>query len=302
MSDLICLGEPLIEYNHRPDGSIDVGYGGDVSNCAIAAARLGARVSMLCSLGRDEGGSGLLELWSREGVSVNSVTHHPTAPTGAYHIHHESSGHRFEYERKGSAASLMKASDLDKNAIKDAQILHASGISQAISDVAAECVFDAVKFARQSGTRVSYDTNLRLNLWDIETARDTIHAAVSMADIVLPGLDDARALTQLHEPDEIIDFYLGLGPEIVALTMGEKGVRVATSTRRETYAPLNVDAVDATGAGDAFDGAFLACLLREMDPFEAARFANVAAALSTRSYGAINGLANWQEVTDTLAS
>jgi 2-dehydro-3-deoxygluconokinase len=74
---------------------------------------------------------------------------------------------------------------------------------------------------------------------------------------------------------------------VVALTLGREGALVATPRRRERVASIRVDAIDATGAGDAFDGAFLAEFLRTGDPFLAARFANVAAALSTCGYGAV---------------
>jgi 2-dehydro-3-deoxygluconokinase len=82
-------------------------------------------------------------------------------------------------------------------------------------------------------------------------------------------------------------FYLKLGAKVVALTLGKEGALVATETRRERIPSVKVDAVDATGAGDTFDGAFLAEYLISGDPFSAGHFATIAAALSTRGYGAI---------------
>ncbi|MCP4382576.1 MAG: sugar kinase, partial [Hyphomicrobiales bacterium] len=171
--------------------------------------------------------------------------------------------------------------------IKSARIVHASGISQAISSSAADAVFSAMRTARSAGVTVSYDTNLRLRLWPLDRARAVIHAAVSLADIVRPGLDDARHLTGLTDPDAIVDFYLSMGARIVALTLGEDGAVVATRERRQTLKPITVRHVDATGAGDMFDGAFLAEYLRTDDPFAAGRYANMAAALSTEAYGAV---------------
>ena len=118
-------------------------------------------------------------------------------------------------------------------------------------------------------------------------ARAIIHEAMLYADIALPGLDDARQLTGLSQPDAIADFYLRLGPKIVALTLGGDGALIATGRKRERIASIKVEALDATGAGDAFDGAFLAEYLAGGDPFKAGRFANVAAGLSTLGYGAI---------------
>ena len=78
-----------------------------------------------------------------------------------------------------------------------------------------------------------------------------------------------------------------MGPKIVALTLGSDGALIATKERREWVTPVKAKVVDATGAGDMFDGAFLAEYLRTNDPFAAARYANVAAALSTEGYGAV---------------
>jgi 2-dehydro-3-deoxygluconokinase len=171
--------------------------------------------------------------------------------------------------------------------VRSAKVLHASGISQAISSSAADAVFAAMKIAREAGVLVSYDTNLRLRLWPLDRARAIIHAAVALTDIVRPSLDDATLLTGLSDPDAVVDFYLRMGPKIVALTLGADGAIVATRERRERIQPIKVKPVDATGAGDMFDGAFLAEYLRTGDPFAAGRYANVAAALSTEGYGAV---------------
>lgn len=285
--DILCFGEPLLEFNQQPDGLYRAGHGGDTSNCAVAAARSGASVGVLAHVGADAFGDSFLALWKNEGVDVSLVKRSPEAHTGAYFVSHGPDGHQFTYLRAGSAASRIMPADLLAEALGQVKILHVSGISQAISENAADAVFEAIAIAKSAGARVSYDTNLRLQLWPIARARAVIHATVSMADIVLPGLDDARQLTGLTEPDAIVDFYLDRRAPIVALTLGAEGTLVATPERRERIPAFRVEARDATGAGDTFDGAFLAELLRSEDPFAAARYANAAAALSTTGYGAV---------------
>ena len=120
------------------------------------------------------------------------------------------------------------------------------------------------------------------------------------ATIALPGLDDAEQLTGLSDPDKIADFYLKLGAKIVALTLGKAGALIATPHQRQRVPSIQVEAVDATGAGDTFDGAFLAEYLRCNDPFQAGRYANVAAALSTQGYGAIAPIPTRAEVEARL--
>lgn len=285
--DILCFGEPMVEFNEQPDGRFLKGHGGDTSNCAIAAARSGASVGMLTALGNDAFGDGFMELWAKEGVDSGAVIRDEAAHTGVYFVTHGLDGHQFSYLRKGSAASRMAPAVIDADVVRKAKILHASGISQAISETAADAVFRAIEIARDKGVKVSYDTNLRLKLWPLTRARAVIHAAVAMSDIALPGLDDAEQLTGLSDPDAIVDFYLELGVSVVALTLGAKGTLVADGDKRERIAAWPVDAVDATGAGDTFDGAFLAAIAGGETAFEAARYANAAAALSTQGYGAV---------------
>ena len=121
----------------------------------------------------------------------------------------------------------------------------------------------------------------------MEKARQTIHDTIAECDIALPGLEDARQLTGLNSPDEIADFYLRLGVSIVALTLGPKGTMVASKKRRAIIPSFAVDAIDATAAGDTFDGTFLAELMAGASPFDAAGYANATAALSTTGYGAV---------------
>tara|TARA_R110002020_G_scaffold35735_3_gene107724 strand:+ start:4565 stop:5485 length:921 start_codon:yes stop_codon:yes gene_type:complete len=286
-TDILCLGEPMLEFNQQPGGSYLPGHGGDTSNCAISAARQGARVGYLTHIGADTFGNSFMELWQGEGIDTSTVRQVSDAHTGVYFVTHGPNGHEFSYMRAGSASSRMTPDDLPQDALKAAKILHVSGISQGISATAADTVFAAIETVRSAGGKVSYDTNLRLKLWPLQRARAVIHAAMSQCDIALPGLDDARQLTGLEAPDDIADFYLRLGAGIVALTLGEEGTLVATGDERRRIRGRRVKAVDATAAGDTFDGAFLARIVAGDDPFAAARYANAAAALSTQGYGAV---------------
>jgi 2-dehydro-3-deoxygluconokinase len=288
MSDLLAIGEALVELNQPSDGAPFVqGFGGDTSNAMIAAARLGADASYFTAVGADRFGQSLTELWLREGVDASRIVVNGGAHTGLYFVTHGADGHQFSYMRAGSAASRIGESDLPVDRIRDANILHLSGISQAISSSAADAAFAAIDIARDAKRLVSYDPNLRLKLWPLRRARAVIHEAMRSCDIALPGLDDALALTSLAEPDAIVDFYLRLGARVVVLKRGRDGAIVATKKARERIAARTVKVVDATGAGDCFDGAFLAEFVRTADPFAAARFANAAASLSTLGYGAV---------------
>lgn len=299
--DILCLGEPMLEFNLQPDGMYLPGHGGDTSNCAIAAARQGASSGCLTHVGQDTFGDSFMALWMSEGVSTAEVRQVPDAHTGIYFVTHGEEGHEFSYFRAGSACSLMTPADLPKETLQSIKVLHASGISQGISESAADTVFAAMEIVRNAGGLISYDTNLRPKLWPLPRARAIIHGAVAQCDIALPGLDDAEILTGLTDPEAIVQFYLGLGAKIVALTLGPRGTLVGTGSETRLIPGHKVEAVDATGAGDTFDGAFLSQIVNGSDPFSAAAYANAAAALSTQGYGAVAPMPYASDVNAFLA-
>jgi 2-dehydro-3-deoxygluconokinase len=289
--DILCLGEAMVEFNQTGGSDSDQylrDYGGDTSNCAIAAARQGARVGYLTLVGDDPFGALLLDLWQREGVDTSGVARRADAPTGIYFVTHGKAGHTFSYYRKGSAASRMLPADLPPGRIASAAILHVSGISLGVSADLRATSFAAMAEARKLGRRVSFDTNLRLKLWPIEQAREETHRAAKLADILLPSLEDARALCGLEQPEAILDFYHQFGGALVVLKCGAAGVLLRLGDGSRWRVPgHSVPSVDATGAGDCFDGAFLTEIARGASPPEAAAYANTAAALTTIGFGAV---------------
>ena len=306
-ADLLCMGEPLLEFDRLPpllDGSVHYleGHGGDTSNVAIAAARQGASSGYITAIGSDAWGDSFMALWASEGIDTSTVLRSDRAPTGIYFVTHDAQGHHFAYYRKDSPAALYGPADLPTASIADAKIFYASGISQGISASAADAVFAAIDIARRHGVKVAYDTNYRPRLWPPARAAAVMHAAIACADYAFPGLEDAIVLTGLADPDAILDFYLRLGARVVVLKMGCAGTYLADSDRRVRIAPHIVQAVDATGAGDTFCGAFLARILAGDAPDRAARYAGVAAALKCTGYGAVAPIPRAPDVLAAMRS
>jgi len=286
---ILAFGEAMLEFNQRVDDPRYYleGFGGDTSNFAIAAARQGADSGYITAIGDDLGGQRLQALWVAEGVDTHGVTVQPGNMTGVYFVTHDAAGHHFNYLRQGSAASRYTPAQLPLDMIAEAAVLHLSVISLAISESACDSALTAMAHARQHSTLTSLDTNLRLRLWPLERARIKMAEAFAMCDICLPSWDDISTLTGLDDRDAIIDKLLEYGVKLVAFKLGQEGCYIATPNERRLVAPYPVEAIDATGAGDCFGGAFIARLVAGADPFEAARYANVAAALSTTGYGAV---------------
>jgi 2-dehydro-3-deoxygluconokinase len=297
---IVSLGEAMIEFNQIEEKHFLQGFGGDTSNMIIAAARNGARAAYVTRVGDDEFGHMLLELWRREGVDTGGVIVDRDAPTAAYFVTHRPQGHAFSYLRAGSAASRLRPEDLPREIVQKAAFVHASGISMAISSSAADTVLEAFETAAASGAKVSFDANLRLKLWPLARARAMISAAAAMADYFFPSLEDARELSGLRSPEENLDWAHRLGAKTVFLKLGADGVAVSDGSRREHLKGLEVKAVDATGAGDCFCGAALARLAAGDSVWDAARYANAAAALATTGFGAVDPLPRAEAVRNSL--
>jgi 2-dehydro-3-deoxygluconokinase len=302
--DIVSIGEPMVEFNqtHRGEPTYLQGFGGDTSNMTIAAARQGARTAYVTRLGDDEFGRMFLALWKQEGVDASGVAIDPHAHTAVYFVTHGDNGHVFSYLREGSAASRMVPGELPAAIVRSTRFIHASGISMAISASASDTVLAAFDIAKSAGARIAFDSNLRLKLWPLARAQEMIGAAAGMSDYFFPSFDDASALSGKDDANAIVDWAHALGAPVVFLKLGPHGVIVSDRARRERIAGHRVDSVDATGAGDCFCGAALARLAAGDTIFEAARFANAAAALATTGFGAVAPLPRPDAVRRLLAA
>lgn len=291
--DVVALGEAMVEFNQTTPNQTQYlqGFGGDTSNATIAAARAGARTAYLTRIGADSFGRSLLQLWGQEGVDTSGVTTAGASHTGIYFVTHGSQGHEFHYLRADSAASRMTPqwlSGTPSDLIRAARFLHLSGISLAISAGACDTGFEAMETAREAGTLVSFDSNLRLKLWPLARAKACIAQAVSLCDVFLPSLEDMQVLTGLSQPGDIVRWGHDHGAATVVLKLGGEGALVSDGQERQHVAARPVTVRDATGAGDCFCGNLLARLAKGDDIFRAAHYANAAAALSVQGFGAVS--------------
>ena len=301
--DVVALGEAMVEFNQGTPGEplYRQGFGGDTSNAVIAATRQGARTAYLSCVGDDHFGRMLLDLWRTEGVNVDAVLSDSQAPTGLYFVNHGPEGHAFSYLRAGSAASRMQPQSMDLSAAGETQWFHVSGISQAISANACDTVFAAIETARAAGARISFDPNLRLTLWPLARARATICATIAMTDLFLPSLDEAVTLAGTDDVPAIFAWCRAHGAQSVVLKSGSKGAWYASPGAEPQLAAANpVKAIDATGAGDCFDGSLLARLAAGDTLADAVRYANAAAALSTLGHGAVAPIPTAAQVRASL--
>lgn len=266
------------------------GFGGDTSTAIIAAARQGGRTGYISAVGNDMFGCALRALWTQEGVDSRFVLTDDAAETGVCFIDPDPRERQFTYARAGSAAAAFAPSDLPVEALESAEVFHLSGITLGISETMQAAAFAAVERCNSTKTLVSLDINYRSKLWPRDPAAEIIEEMTGKAGIVFASDDEAEVLFGLKTPDDVADFFLAKGPEIVFAKSGERGVMLATANLRQHIPPAASTPVDSSGAGDSFAGAFLAWFVETADVQLAARKAAEVAAATVSGLGAVEAI------------
>lgn len=276
LTRVICIGECMVELRSTGSDVFARSYAGDVYNTAVYLKRSlpEARVGLLTCTGDDIMSGAMRAAWKREGIDDDAAFTERGGTPGLYLIETDSRGERtFHYWRSHSAARrwwahLRELPDL----LSGADLVYFSGISLAILPED-DCQEALRSLARLKGqVRLAFDPNVRLKLWrSSERARDIMLAAAKLADILLPSADDAEFLLGTAIPHEQLKAFGELRVGHVALTLGAAGCLVldqGSVTRLDN--PHTPTVVDTSGAGDAFNGAYLAATLRGAAPVAAA--------------------------------
>ena len=293
MPEIVAIGECMIElFSDEPIGSADTfhrAYAGDTNNVLHMASRLGTSCGYVTRAAEDHFGDYLLNAWRANGIDTSAVRRVPGF-TAVHFISLLPGGDReFVYYRRGSAASTMTPGDLDPDYVGAARVLHVGGIIQAVSPSCRATVLSAVRIARERGVTVSYDTNLRANMWTPGEAREALDEVVPYVDVLfISHPDETAALLGVDSPGEAVDFFRRRGVGTVAVTSGPNGALVAAPDgvlEAAAIAPNGVS--DTTGAGDAFVGGFLHCLVRGLGAEQGLRWGIASAGLKVAGRGGI---------------
>lgn len=291
MARLVSAGECMIELADAGGGLFRLGFAGDTLNTAwYARACLPGdwRVDYLTRLGTDRLSDRILAFLAGAGIGTGHVGRDPARRPGLYLIETEAGERSFSYWRGESAARRLAAdaAALDA-AFAGADLVFLSGITLAIlpqSDRAR--LLDRL---RTAGVPLAFDPNLRLRLWeDAETARHWILRAAAASAFCLPSQDDERMLFGDRDAAETARRYLAAGAREVAVKDGPRPCLVGDRGGIAPVAPAAAAMpVDTTGAGDSFDGAYLAARLLGEGPEAAARRAHRVAGAVVMAPGAL---------------
>lgn len=267
---LITLGETMVMLTPRRGqelaaaAELQVHVGGAESNVATHAAALGVDAAWVSAVGADVLGARVRDEIAARDVDVTWVRTDADAPTGVYF---KDPGHGVLYYRAGSAASRMTPDAVAEVPLEDAEIVHLSGITPALSLDCAALVDAVIDRVAPGAGRLSFDVNHRAALWAPGEAAPVLMGLARRADIVFVGLDEAQTVWGCRTTEDV----RALLPEPARLIVKDGDIGATEfardgATDSTTFVPaIPTEVVEPVGAGDAFAAGYLAALLRAED-------------------------------------
>jgi 2-dehydro-3-deoxygluconokinase len=279
MTRVAVLGECMIELSHLDERTLALGYAGDVYNAAVSLSRWGTDVTFVTRVGDDHHSDAMIAAWREEGLDTALVDRLEGFAPGLYLIRTDDAGERsFTYWRSASPARQLLADDAHAERVAAGLAgvgwLFLSGITLSLLDAAAHdrllALLDALG---TGGTCVAFDTNYRPAGWEsAATARRRMEDVLARTALALPTLDDERALHGDADATATARRLERLGVPEAAIKLGADGALLLCDGELErAEAEPEVEVVDTTGAGDAFDAGYLHARIGGLHPAQAAR-------------------------------
>jgi sugar/nucleoside kinase (ribokinase family) len=266
---VLTFGEALVGYGTVEDDLRTANQftrfpGGADLNVAVGLTRLGVRTSWASVLGEDAHGDYLTDAIDQLGITP--LVRRAAGPTALMFKAGGGDGDPEVLQVRHETAFAQHADALltaDVLAFDGMDHLHLTGIVLGISPAARAAALTLLDAALDAGLSVSFDPNLRLNLWpDQQEMRTMINTVAARATVVMPGFAEGRLLTGANEPDDIAQFYLQHGVHDVVIKLGAAGARGWTADGENAQSrSFTVTPIDTVGAGDGFAAGYLAALL-----------------------------------------
>ena len=309
MGRIVTLGEVVSDiYRAEASSRIELPFvarpGGAPANVAVAAARLGSPAAFVGSVGEDLFGDFIVRALEDEGVDVSAVRRceAPTRTSIAFVEISEGGDRSFTFYRSNPAADeLLSPEDVLRETVAGASFVNFGSIPL-IREPSRGAVRRVAELADELSVPVAFDVNLREHLWEsADAAREAVDPLIERSGIVKLGHDELRPLLGTDDPAEAAGVLLGRGVALVLVSLGPEGAFYAAEGFRGEVPAFPVEAVDATGAGDAFLAATLVHLSGgdgwdEGRVREAALRGTAAGALACTDYGAMRALPTAKEL------
>ena len=307
MRKIVALGEVVSDI-YRGEGSSEVELpltarpGGAPANVAVAAARLGSEAAFVGSVGEDLFGDLILRTLEAEGVDTSAVRRcEPPTRTSIAFVEISGGERSFTFYRSDPAADeLLSAEDVSEEALSWASFVNFGSIPL-IKDPARSAIHRAVELAEELDVPVAFDVNLREHLWEsAEAAREVVNPLLDRSQIVKLSDDEISPLLGTQRAEEAARILLDRGVALVFVSLGPEGAFYATKDFEGEVPSFEVEALDPTGAGDAFLAAALVRLSEgewdEETVRKAARSGTAAGAIACTDYGAMRALPTKDEL------
>ncbi len=311
MTDIITLGELLIDLTQRGsdengNGEFTAYPGGAPANVAVAASRLGASTGFIGKVGDDAFGRSLADTLKKDNVDISGLFYDDYQPTTMAIVSVDESGERdFSFYRKPGADTQLTVDEAVGALSADLpKILHVGSLSMTTSPGKEACE-EAVKYAKDNGSVISYDPNYRAALWDSEEhAIEMMKVLLPYADILKVSDEEMVMLTGTDDFEEGSRILAEYGCGLVMVTLGSDGVFVRMGSHTATVPGFSVEVADTNGAGDTFLGAMLMQIAKGVAASEdvwtqmlgMVRYANKAASLTCSRHGAIPAMPSLAEM------
>lgn len=318
MYDVVAFGELLIDFT--PQGPAENGNslfaqnpGGAPANVLAASAKLGKKTAFIGKVGEDTFGVYLKKELNSQHIDTTGLIFAKDANTTlAFVVLSESGERSFTFCRKPGADTLMNANEIDYEIIAHAKIFHFGSVSLT-HDPARTATYEAVSFAKKSGAIISYDPNLRIDLWkDKKEAKEQVLSMMPYADIVKISEEELLFLTGTEELEAgTVQLFNAYGNALILVTLGPLGCFYRKGGTTGCIPGFHVKTVDTNGAGDAFLGGFHYQMLQTDKPFHEldsidvgriAGFANAVGALVTTKKGAMPAMPTLSEIHELMES
>ena len=317
MGKVIGIGEALIDFIPMEKGvplqevnRFERMAGGAPANVCACVARLGHKSIVLTKLGEDAFGDFIENTLVKVGVDTSLVKRTKEANTALAFVSLKSDGNRdFSFYRNPSADMLLSEDEIDESIFEQGDILHFCSVD--LVDAPVRKAHDkAIHITRKKNGLISFDVNVRLPLWEDHHAyRRVINQYLDHADIVKISDEELEFVTGKTFEQGAIKELLRGNVKLLVYTEGPKGATVYTHQNKYAHKGFKVDAIDTTGSGDAFIGAFLVTLVEsktKIDFNDANQFkdhivfANAVGAIVASRRGAITSMPSKDEVTSFL--
>jgi sugar/nucleoside kinase (ribokinase family) len=308
--DVICAGILIADTFATPiarlpeageltlvDGYV-MGAGGCASNTAACLARLGRRVSVIGKIGQDLPGDFVIQDLARLGIDTSAVRRsatHPTSTTYIVNVH----GQDRRYFHCIGANADFSPHDIDLSILAGVRALYVGGY-MVMPGWRPDDLATLFREAKRRGLMTVLDVVIGAGT---RASLASVEPALPYTDLFLPNDDEARALTGRDEPPAQAEIISHSNPGCtIAITLGRRGVFVRSQGRTFRASAYQVEAIDESGAGDAFAAGFITGMLEQWPLEQTIRFASAVGGSCTRALGCTEGVFHFRETLEFIAA